>query len=273
MTQDDAHIFCTRETMGTELVRTLHFVLGLLRDFGLNDFYLELSTKPPGKAVGSDEDWELATETLRSTAAEVGLELVMDEGGGAFYGPKISVQARDAIGRAWQMSTVQLDFQLPERFELEYVGADNGRHRPIMIHRALFGTVERFMAVLIEHYAGALPTWLSPEQVRVLPVSEGNADYAESVRAACAGAGLRVSVDDAAENLGARIRKAKLTKVPYILVVGADDVQAQTVGVNPRSSTEKPRRGVDLTTFVDDVVAEVARRGSPEDEVTGGLVP
>jgi threonyl-tRNA synthetase len=265
MTQDDAHIFCSREEMRSELVRTLHFVLGLLRDFGLNDFYLELSTKPPGKAVGSDEDWEVATETLRSTAVEVGLDLVMDEGGGAFYGPKISVQAKDAIGRTWQMSTVQLDFQLPERFELDYVGADNARHRPIMIHRALFGTVERFMAVLIEHYAGALPTWLSPEQVRVLPVSEDHAAYADSVRAACAGAGLRVSVDDAAENIGARIRKAKLTKVPYILVVGSDDVAAQTVGVNPRSSTGKPRRGVDLTTFVDETVAEVARRGSPED--------
>jgi threonyl-tRNA synthetase len=265
MTQDDAHIFCTREQMGTELVRTLHFVLNLLRDFGLSDFYLELSTKPPGKAVGSDQDWEEATETLRATAAEIGLDLVMDEGGGAFYGPKISVQTRDAIGRTWQMSTVQLDFQLPERFELEYVGADNGRHRPIMIHRALFGSVERFMAVLIEHYAGALPTWLSPEQVRVLPVSEAHTPYAESVAAACAGAGLRVSVDDAAENLGARIRKAKLTKVPYILVVGPDDVAAQTVGVNPRSSSDKPRRGVDLTTFVDDVVAEVERRGSPED--------
>jgi threonyl-tRNA synthetase len=265
MTQDDAHIFCTREEMGPELVRTFHFVLNLLRDFGLNDFYLELSTKPPGKAVGSDQDWEEATETLRATAEEIGLDLVMDEGGGAFYGPKISVQARDAIGRTWQMSTVQLDFQLPERFELEYVGADNGRHRPIMIHRALFGSVERFMAVLLEHYAGALPTWLSPEQVRVLPVSEAHTPYAESVAAACAGAGLRASVDDAAENLGARIRKAKMTKVPYILVVGPDDVAAQTVGVNPRSSSDKPRRGVDLTKFVDDVVAEVLRHGSPED--------
>jgi threonyl-tRNA synthetase len=273
MTQDDAHIFCTREEMGPELVRTMQFVLGLLRDFGLNDFYLELSTKPPGKAVGSDEDWEEATETLRTIAAEIGLDLVMDEGGGAFYGPKISVQARDAIGRAWQMSTVQLDFQLPDRFELEYIGADNGRHRPIMIHRALFGTVERFMAVLIEHYAGALPTWLSPEQVRVLPVTEANADYAESVRAACAGAGLRVSVDAAAENLKARIRKAKVTKVPYILVVGPDDVAAQTVGVNPRSSTGQPRRGVDLTTFVDETVAEVERRRSPEDAAGESTTP
>ena len=264
-TQDDAHIFCTREEMRSELVRTTHFVLNLLRDYGLNDFYLELSTKPPGKAIGSDEEWEVATDVLRSTAAEMGLDLVMDEGGGAFYGPKISVQARDAIGRSWQMSTIQLDFNLPRRFDLEYVGADNGRHRPIMIHRALFGSVERFMAVLIEHYAGALPTWLSPEQVRVLPVSEAHAGYAESVRAACAAAGLRVSVDDAADNLGARIRKAKLTKVPYIVVVGPDDVAAQTVGVNLRSSTGKPQRGVDLTKFVDDVVAEVARRGSPED--------
>ena len=264
-TQDDAHIFCTREEMRGELVRTTHFVLGLLRDYGLNDFYLELSTKPAGKAIGSDEEWDEATDVLRSVSEEMGLELVMDEGGGAFYGPKISVQARDAIGRSWQMSTIQLDFNLPRRFELEYVGADNARHRPIMIHRALFGSVERFMAVLIEHYAGALPTWLSPEQVRVLPVSEAHAAYAESVRVACAAAGLRVSVDDAADNLKARIRKAKLTKVPYILVVGPDDVAAETVGVNPRSSTDKPRRGVHLTAFVDDVVAEVARRGSPED--------
>jgi len=265
LTMDDAHIFVAREQLADELRRTTNFVLDVLKDYGLSDFYLELSTRPEGKAIGSDEDWAEATELLRSTALDMGLALVMDEGGGAFYGPKISVQARDAIGRTWQMSTVQLDFNLPKRFGLEYVGADNARHEPIMIHRALFGSVERFMAVLIEHYAGALPTWLSPEQVRILPVSEANADYAESVAAACSGAGLRVSVDDAAENLGARIRKAKLAKVPYILVVGADDVANQTVGVNPRSSTEKPRRGVDLTTFVDETVAEVARRGSPED--------
>jgi threonyl-tRNA synthetase len=272
LTMDDAHIFCTREGMQAELVRTLRFVLDLLRDFGLSDFHLELSTKPPGKAVGSDDDWEEATETLRVTAGEMGLDLMMDEGGGAFYGPKISVQARDAIGRTWQMSTVQLDFQLPERFELEYVGADNGRHRPIMIHRALFGSVERFMAVLIEHYAGALPTWLSPEQVRVLPVSEAHADYAASVADACTAAGLRVSVDDAAENLKARIRKSKLTKVPYILVVGDDDVTNGTVGVNRRASSGKPERGVDLKTFVATVVGEVERRGCPED-AEGGSPP
>ncbi len=203
MTQDDAHIFCTREEMRSELVRTLHFVLNLLSDFGLNEFYLELSTKPPGKAVGSDEDWEEATEALRATAEEMGLNLVMDEGGGAFYGPKISVQAQDAIGRTWQMSTVQLDFQLPERFELEYVGADNARHRPIMIHRALFGSVERFMAVLIEHYAGALPTWLSPEQVRVIPVTDAHGAYGQGVVDELRQAGLRVELDTSGEKLGA----------------------------------------------------------------------
>jgi threonyl-tRNA synthetase len=265
MTQDDAHIFCTRESMREELVRTLHFVLDLLRDYGLNEFYLELSTKPPGKAVGSDADWEEATETLRATAEEIGLDFVLDEGGGAFYGPKISVQARDAIGRTWQMSTVQLDFQLPERFELEYIGADNNRHRPIMIHRALFGTVERFMAVLIEHYAGALPTWLSPEQVRIVPVTDDHAAYAEEVRVACVTAGLRVSVDASDEKLGALIRRAKLQKIPYILVVGSDDVANRTVGVNRRGSDGTPERGVALDDFVAAVTAEDAAKGAPED--------
>ncbi len=203
MTMDDAHIFCTAEQMDGELVRTLRFVLDLLRDYGLNDFYLELSTKPPGKAVGSDADWDVATAALRTTADEMGLEVVLDEGGGAFYGPKISVQAKDAIGRTWQMSTVQLDFQLPARFGLEYVGADNARHRPIMIHRALFGSVERFMAVLIEHYAGALPTWLCPEQVRVIPVTDGHLAYASGVVEECRAVGLRAEVDDSGEKLGA----------------------------------------------------------------------
>ena len=167
MTQDDAHIFCTREQIVPELKRALEFVISVLRDYGLDDFYLELSTKPEGKAVGTDEEWEEATEALRVVAEADDHELVMDEGGGAFYGPKISVQARDAIGRTWQMSTIQLDLQLPQRFELEYVGADNERHRPVMIHRALFGTIERFFAILTEHYAGAFPTWLAPVQVTV----------------------------------------------------------------------------------------------------------
>ena len=265
MTQDDAHIFCTREQMDVELVRTLHFVLDLLRDYGLNEFYLELSTKPPGKAVGSDEDWEVATEALRTTALEMGLELVMDEGGGAFYGPKISVQARDAIGRTWQMSTVQLDFQLPHRFGLEYIGADNQRHQPIMIHRALFGSVERFMAVLIEHYAGALPTWLSPEQVRVIPVTDAHADYAQSVVDACAKAGLRATADGSSEKLGGLIRRAKMAKIPYILVVGDQDVAAGTVGVNRRGWTTKPEQGVPLGDVVTEIIDEVDRKGLPED--------
>jgi len=265
MTQDDAHIFCTREQMDAELVRTLHFVLDLLRDYGLNEFYLELSTKPPGKAVGSDEDWGVATEALRTTALEMGLELVMDEGGGAFYGPKISVQARDAIGRTWQMSTVQLDFQLPHRFGLEYIGADNQRHQPIMIHRALFGSVERFMAVLIEHYAGALPTWLSPEQVRVIPVTDAHADYATSVVDACAKVGLRATADGSGEKLGGLIRRAKMAKIPYILVVGDHDVAAGTVGVNRRGWTTKPEQGVPLADVVTEVIDEVDRKGLPED--------
>lgn len=265
LTMDDAHIFLAREQLVEELRRTTTFVLDLLSDFGLSDFYLELSTKPQGKAIGTDEEWEEATEILRATALSMGLELVLDEGGGAFYGPKISVQARDAIGRSWQMSTVQLDFNLPQRFNLEYVGADNARHRPIMIHRALFGSVERFMAVLLEHYAGALPTWLCPEQVRVLPVAEAQGAYAAAVTSACEAAGLRVTTDGAAENLKARIRRAKLAKLPYIVVVGPDDVAAGTIGVNPRSSTGPPRRGVPLDDFVQDLAAEVERRGSPED--------
>jgi threonyl-tRNA synthetase len=265
LTMDDAHIFCAREQMDAELVRTLHFVLALLRDYGLNDFYLELSTKPEGKAVGSDEEWEVATEALRRTAMEMDLELVMDEGGGAFYGPKISVQARDAIGRTWQMSTVQLDFQLPQRFGLEYVGADNARHQPIMIHRALFGSVERFMGVLLEHYAGALPTWLCPEQVRVIPVTDNHLAYAESVVEACAEAGLRAEVDASGEKLGALIRRAKLAKIPYVLVVGDQDVAAGSVGVNRRGWPPVPEKGVPLDTFVAEVADEVARKGLPED--------
>jgi threonyl-tRNA synthetase len=215
--------------------------------------------------VGSDEDWDVATEALRRTALEMGLDLVMDEGGGAFYGPKISVQAKDAIGRTWQMSTVQLDFQLPARFGLEYVGADNARHRPIMIHRALFGSVERFMAVLIEHYAGALPTWLCPEQVRVIPVTDKHVSYASEVVAECQALGLRAEVDDSGEKMGALIRRAKLAKIPYVLVVGDQDVDAGTVGVNRRGWATKPEQGVPLSDLVTEVLDEVERKGLPED--------
>ncbi len=256
MTQDDAHIFVTREQMHDELSSLLVFVLGLLEDYGLDEFYLELSTKPTEKVVGSDAEWEEATETLRQVALQMDLDLVLDEGGGAFYGPKISVQARDAIGRSWQLSTIQLDFQLPRRFGLEYAGADNARHRPIMIHRALFGSVERFFAVLLEHYAGAFPTWLSPVQASVLPVRDDHAAYAEQVRAALVAVGARVELEPASEPLGARIRRAKLAKVPYVLVVGDEDVDSATVGVNERGK-DRPDRGVRLSSLVEQLAAQV----------------
>jgi threonyl-tRNA synthetase len=259
MTQDDSHIFCSREQMGGELDSVLTFVLDLLRDFGLDDFYLELSTKPDEKAVGTDEEWADATGQLRVVAEARDLELVVDEGGGAFYGPKISVQVRDAIGRSWQMSTIQLDFQLPRRFGLEYVGADNGRHRPIMIHRALFGSVERFFAILLEHYAGSFPTWLAPEQVRVLPVRDDHVDYAASVVDRLLDAGLRASMEDAEEALGGRIRSAKLQKIPYVLVVGDDDVSARTVGVNRRGA-DRPERDVPVEQLVAAVLDDVATK-------------
>jgi threonyl-tRNA synthetase len=252
LTMDDSHIFVDRDGMRAEIKSVLEFILQLLSDYGLNDFYLELSTRPEGKAAGTDEEWETATATLREVAESSGLELVMDEGGGAFYGPKISVQARDAIGRSWQMSTVQLDFQLPMRFGLEYTAPDNSRQRPVMIHRALFGSVERFMGVLIEHYAGAFPAWLAPEQVRVLAVRDDNEEYAQSVVARLSDAGFRVGIDPANEPLGARIRKAKLEKLPYVLVVGDDDVANGTVGVNPRGG--EVQRGVS----VDDFSAQLA---------------
>ncbi len=257
LTMDDAHIFCTREQLAEELRRTLVFVLDLLRDFGLSDFYLELSTKPEGKAVGSDEEWEEATAALAEAASHMGLETVLDPGGGAFYGPKISVQARDAIGRTWQLSTIQADFQEPQRFDLEYVGADGGRHQPVMIHRALFGSVERFFGILLEHYAGAFPTWLSPVQVRVLPVRDDDAGYAEQVAARLRGEGARVDVVAADENLKARIRKAWLEKLPWVLVVGPDDVAAGTVGVNQRGE-QRPDRGVPVDAFVERVRPELA---------------
>jgi threonyl-tRNA synthetase len=258
MTQDDSHIFCTRTQMPGELASLLDFVLDLLRDYGLTDFYLELSTKPPGKAVGTDEEWDEATEVLRQVASGKDLDLVLDEGGGAFYGPKISVQARDAIGRTWQMSTIQLDFQTPQRFDIHYVGADNERHRPVMIHRALFGAIERFFAVLLEHYAGAFPAWLAPVQAVVLPVSDRHDAYAFRVVDRLRAEGFRSEiVDGSAGALGARIRRGKLEKVPYILVVGDEDVDAGTVGVNKRGS-ERPEKGVKVDDFVEQLAAEVA---------------
>jgi threonyl-tRNA synthetase len=257
LTQDDAHIFCSKEQMAGELSSLLDFVLDVLRDYGLDDFYLELSTKPPGKAVGTDEEWDEATEALRGAAQDKGLALVLDEGGGAFYGPKISVQAKDAIGRTWQMSTIQLDFQMPQRFDMQYVGADNERHQPVMIHRALFGSVERFFAVLVEHYAGAFPAWLAPVQVTVLPVSDRHDAYGFRIVDRLKAEGFRAEmVDGSSGQLGSRIRKAKTEKVPYILVVGDDDTENGTVGVNQRGS-EHPERGVTVDAFVERLAAVV----------------
>ena len=257
LTQDDAHIFTTKEQMGEELETILDFVFDLLRDYGLDDFYIEISTKPEGKAVGTDEEWEEATATLRQVAESKDIELVMDEGGGAFYGPKISVQARDAIGRTWQMSTIQVDFQLPQKFDLHYIGSDGDRHRPIMIHRALFGSVERFFGVLVEHYAGAFPTWLAPVQVKVLPVADAHVDYAHQLAAELKGHGFRTEVVPSDETLGNRIRRAKGEKVPYVLVVGDDDVAHRTVGVNPRGG--EVERGVTVGEFVERLVDDVGR--------------
>jgi threonyl-tRNA synthetase len=257
MTQDDAHIFCTKEQMVGELGSLLDFVLDLLRDYGLDDFYLELSTKPSEKSVGSDEEWDEATEALREAAQGKGLALVLDEGGGAFYGPKISVQAKDAIGRTWQLSTIQLDFQLPQRFDLHYVGTDNERHRPIMIHRALFGAIERFFAILVEHYAGAFPAWLAPVQVTVLPVSDRHDAYGFRIVDRLRAEGFRAEmVDGSAGQLGSRIRRAKTEKVPHILVVGDSDVDHGTVGVNRRGS-EHPERDVTVDDFIEQLAAEV----------------
>jgi threonyl-tRNA synthetase len=273
MTQDDAHIFCTREQMAGELDGLLTFVLGLLSDYGLDDFWLELSTKPEGKAVGTDSEWDEAIEVLRMAGNGRGLEMALDVGGGSFYGPKISVQARDAIGRSWQLSTLQLDFQMPHRFGLEYVGADNAKHRPVMIHRALFGSVERFFGVLLEHYAGNFPTWLSPQQVRVLPVRDDHVPYAVAATERFAGAGLRAGMEDASEPLGTRIRKAKLEKVPYVLVVGDDDVAAETVGVNRRGD-DRPSRGVPLAEAVARVRRDVSERWtSPTHGAAGAPEP
>ena len=257
MTQDDAHIFCTKEQMAGELASLLDFVLDMLRDFGLDDFYLELSTKPEGKAVGSDEEWDEATEALRAAASSKNLDLVLDVGGGAFYGPKISVQAKDAIGRTWQMSTIQLDFQMPQRFDMHYVGADNERHSPVMIHRALFGSVERFFAVLVEHYAGAFPAWLAPVQVTVLPVSDRHDAYGFRIVDRLKAEGFRAEmVDGSSGQLGARIRRAKTEKVPYVLVVGDSDTDNGTVGVNARGSND-PERDVPVDAFVERLAADV----------------
>jgi threonyl-tRNA synthetase len=239
MTQDDAHIFTTTDKMKEELTGTLNFVLSLLRDYGLTDFYLELSTKDPEKYVGDDDIWDTATQTLREVAEESGLELVPDPGGAAFYGPKISVQARDAIGRTWQMSTVQLDFNLPERFELEYAAADGTRQRPVMIHRALFGTIERFFGVLTEHYAGAFPVWLSPVQVMAIPVADEYGDYLDDVVRQLREAGVRAQVDHGDDRFPKKIRTHTKSKVPFQLIAGEEDRAAGAVSFRYRDGSQE----------------------------------
>ena len=255
-TQDDAPIFCTREQVAAELASLLQFTLSVLRAFGFDDFQAKLSTRPIEKAVGDQELWDMATDGLREALSTAGLSYVVDEGGGTFYGPKIDVDVTDAIGRPWQLSTIQLDFHLPERFGLEYVGSDGGRHRPVMIHRALMGSIERFFGVLLEHYAGAFPTWLAPEQVRVLPVAGEHQGYAESIVERLVADGFRASVDPADEPLGKRERVGKVAKVPHVLVVGGDDVANGTVGENARGA-DSPERDLPLDDFVERLADEV----------------
>ncbi len=255
-TQDDSHIYCTKEQLADEIAGLLDFVLSVLRAFGFEDFTFNLSTKDPDKYVGSDEIWDEATVALREALDRHGLEYAVKEGDAAFYGPKIDIDVRDAIGRSWQLSTIQADFQLPERFDLEYVGTDNERHRPIMLHRALFGSIERFFGVLIEHYAGNFPTWLAPLQVRVLPVATAHEEYAQKVAERIGDTGARVDVIGAGDALGKRIRASKLDKIPYILVVGDDDVAADTVGVNPRGG--EVERDVGVAEFIERFADEVA---------------
>ena len=257
-TQDDAHIYCTTEQMPEELDRLLTFVLDLLRDYGLDDFYLELSTRNPEKSVGTEEEWAEATEALRVAAEKQNLELVLDEGGAAFYGPKISVQAKDAIGRTWQMSTIQVDFQLPQRFDLEYQGADGTKQRPIMIHRALFGSIERFFAVLLEHYAGAFPPWLAPVQVVGIPITDEHVAYLQQVADKLRDKGVRVEVDTSDDRMQKKIRSAQRAKVPYMLIAGDEDVAAGAVSFRYRDGTQK--NGVPIDEAIDEITQAIDER-------------
>ncbi len=257
-TQDDSHIFCTREQIVPELTSLLGFVLEILRAFGFEEFEADISTREHGKSYGTDEEWAMATDALFDAINASGLPYRVAEGEGAFYGPKIDVHVRDAIGRRWQLSTLQVDFQEPQRFDLSYVGADNQPHRPIMIHRALFGSIERFFGILVEHYAGAFPVWLSPVQARVLPVAGEHEAYAFRIADRLKAEGFRGEVVAASDPLGQRIRRAKLEKVPYVLVVGNEDVEAGTLGVNARD--QDVERGVPVDDFVERLRADAAGR-------------
>ncbi|MFD7504531.1 threonine--tRNA ligase [Streptomyces sp. NPDC059850] len=258
-TQDDSHIYCTKEQMADELDNLLTFVLDLLRDYGLNDFYLELSTRDDSdKFMGEPEQWEEATEELRKAAEKQGLELVMDPGGAAFYGPKISVQARDAIGRTWQMSTIQVDFNQPARFNLEYTAADGSRQQPVMLHRALFGSIERFFAVLLEHYAGAFPAWLAPVQAVGIPIGDGHVPYLEEFAAQARAKGLRVEVDSSSDRMQKKIRNAQKSKVPFMVIAGDEDVAAGAVSFRYRDGSQK--NGIPIQEAIAEIVDVVERR-------------
>jgi len=260
MTQDDAHIYVTSDQVRDELTSNLEFVLSVLRDYGLEDFYLELSTKEEGnpKFIGDDALWSQATETLREVAEASGLELVPDPGGAAFYGPKISVQARDAIGRTWQMSTIQLDFNQPERFELEYTGPDGDKHRPIMIHRALFGSIERFFAILLEHYAGAFPVWLAPVQVVAIPVAEEYADYLGEVVRELRERGVRAELDRSDDRMQKKIRTHTTQKVPLQLIAGEQDRAGGTVSFRFRDGSQ--RNGIPIAEAVSQILGAIEGR-------------
>jgi threonyl-tRNA synthetase len=257
-TQDDAHIYCTKDQMLGELDSLLTFVLNLLRDYGLNDFYLELSTRNPAKSVGSEEAWAEATEALRVAAEKQNLDLVLDPEGAAFYGPKISVQARDAIGRTWQMSTIQVDFQLPQRFNLEYQASDGSRQQPVMIHRALFGSIERFFGVLTEHYAGAFPPWLSPVQVRGIPVAEAFLPYLQGVAAKMRKAGIRIDVDSSDDRMQKKVRNAQLEKIPFMMIAGEEDQRNGAVSFRYRNGEQK--NGISIEDAIVEITAVVSNR-------------
>jgi len=257
-TQDDAHIYCTKEQMAAELDSLLTFVLNLLRDYGLSDFYLELSTRNIEKSVGEDKDWHDATEALRQAAEKQKLELVLDPGGAAFYGPKISVQARDAIGRTWQMSTIQVDFQLPQRFDLGYAASDGSRKQPVMIHRALFGSIERFFGVLTEHYAGAFPPWLAPVQVRAIPVADSINDYLSDVVKQFKKAGIRAEIDTSDDRMQKKVRNAQLEKIPFMMIAGDEDKAVNAVSFRYRNGEQKNQ--IPIKQAIEEVLQAIADR-------------
>ena len=262
-TQDDAHIFMTPDQIKDEIKGVAQLIDSVYKLFGFK-YHVELSTRPED-SMGSDADWEMATDGLRSALDEMGLDYVVNEGDGAFYGPKIDFHLVDAIGRTWQCGTIQLDFQLPQRFELEYIGADGEKHRPIMIHRVAFGSIERFIGILIEHFAGAFPTWLAPVQVKVLPISDKYMDYAEKVKAALDAENIRAEVDTRSEKIGYKIREAQKNKIPYMLVVGQKEEEEGVVSVRSRFKGDEGQASLD--SFIENIKKEIASREARAVEV------